>query len=361
MSISVAKAVFTSTLLRRDFDSAAPDISRDDAVIFTRALSRASNICTKAEVKACKDFITRNIIPSATRTTALSKYLVAFSKSCTSPIADDLEGLEDSGTRKSRDPPTAAFRRLHLTYVLHDVLCFMFTRLKDGPHAKQSTSSPACTEALKSAIQSLAHLAAHSEGNGPSTTLASVQRIVDYWERLSIFTSEQCSDLQSSITVSRTWDDLDRHLASQEAKAILDEQRRKGEESKWILPRQHHLPHDPTTPWHDLPATNALYQKRMRGFPIHANALKPGGMYLQRGGQQASEALRRDVEQLHREALRCFDKYTDAEEVKDVDALGSVVWKDRERPTRNYYGFTYEGIAKRKEADRQPAWYLSMS
>ncbi|OQO07311.1 hypothetical protein B0A48_07008 [Cryoendolithus antarcticus] len=356
MSVSVSKAVFTSTLLRRDFESAAPDISRDDAVLFTRALSRASNICTKSEVKACKDFIIRNVIPSITRTTALTKYLVALSKSCTPSNADDLEGLDGSGAEKSRDPPTAAFRRLHLLYIVHDVLCFMFTRLKDGPHAKQFTSSPACTEALKSTIQSLAHLAAHSDGNGPSATLASVQMIITYWEKLSIFTLEQCSDLSSSITTTRTWEDLDRHLASKEAKAILDEQRRKGEESKWILPRQHHLPYDPTTPWHDLPATNALYQKRTRGFPIRANALKPGGVYLQRGGQQASESLRRDVEQLHREALRCFDKYTDAKEVKDVDALGSVVWKDRERPTRNYYGFTYEGIAKRKEADRQPAW-----
>ncbi|KAK6428610.1 hypothetical protein LTR95_015245 [Oleoguttula sp. CCFEE 5521] len=356
MSISVAKAVFTSTLLRRDFDSAAPDISRDDAVLFTRALSRASNICTKSEVKACKDFVIRNVIPSTTRTTALSKYLVALGKSCTPSNPDDLEGLDDSGTGKSREPPTAAFRRLHLLYVVHDVLCFESTRLKDAAHARQVSCNPACIEVVKSTAQSLAHLAAHSEGNGPSTTLASIQRIVDYWEKLGLFTPEQRSDLRSSITTTRTWEDLDRHLASQEAKAVLDEQRRKGEESKWILPRQHHLPHDPTTPWHDLPATNALYQKRMRGFPIRANALKPGGVYLQRGGQQASESLRRDVEQLHREALRCFDKYTDAEEVKDVDALGSMVWKDRERPTRNYYGFTYEGIAKRKEADRQPAW-----
>lgn len=52
---------------------------------------------------------------------------------------------------------------------------------------------------------------------------------------------------------------------------------------------------------------------------------------------------------LYNEVIHCFDKYTKAEEVQDIDALGNIIWKDPERPTRNYWGFTLDGIDKRKE------------
>ena len=58
---------------------------------------------------------------------------------------------------------------------------------------------------------------------------------------------------------------------------------------------------------------------------------------MKNGGQQADEALKSDVAELHKEALRCFDKYTNADEVRDIDALGNIIWKDR--PTRNFWGF----------------------
>ena len=51
--------------------------------------------------------------------------------------------------------------------------------------------------------------------------------------------------------------------------------------------------------------------------------------------------------------LRCYDKYTNADDVQDVDALGNIIWKDPERPTRNYWGFTIDGIDKRKELARE--------
>ena len=58
---------------------------------------------------------------------------------------------------------------------------------------------------------------------------------------------------------------------------------------------------------------------------------------MNNGGQQADASLKADVEELHKEALRCFDKYTNADEVRDIDALGNIFWKDR--PTRNFWGF----------------------
>lgn len=51
--------------------------------------------------------------------------------------------------------------------------------------------------------------------------------------------------------------------------------------------------------------------------------------------------------------MHCYDKYTNAEEVQDIDALGNIIWKDPDRPTRNLWGFTLDGIDKRKELARQ--------
>lgn len=51
--------------------------------------------------------------------------------------------------------------------------------------------------------------------------------------------------------------------------------------------------------------------------------------------------------------MHCYDKYTNAEEVQDIDALGNIIWKDADRPTRNLWGFTLDGIDKRKELARQ--------
>lgn len=34
--------------------------------------------------------------------------------------------------------------------------------------------------------------------------------------------------------------------------------------------------------------------------------------------------------------------------MQDIDALGNIIWKDPDRPTRNYWGFTIDGIDKKK-------------
>jgi hypothetical protein len=47
--ISVARAVFVSTLLRSD--RAAPEISRDDATLFAKTVLKTCNVCTTSNIK----------------------------------------------------------------------------------------------------------------------------------------------------------------------------------------------------------------------------------------------------------------------------------------------------------------------
>ena len=47
--------------------------------------------------------------------------------------------------------------------------------------------------------------------------------------------------------------------------------------------------------------------------------------------------------------LHAFDKYTIADDVQDVDAMGNIIYKDADRPTRNYWGWSLDLIDKRKQ------------
>jgi len=304
-------------------------------------------------LQACKDFITRNITPSTTRTAALTKYLLHLSKLC-SPRGpgslvesmrpkDEDEGLRRTSEGRLMQPPDAAFRRLHLLYIVHDVLCFLAVKLREPKHAKSRLRcEDSAMETLKTHAMLLAQLAACSENKGRSgrpSTLDSVRRILQLWQKLGILDPETYSKIETKCEeASNTpWGRLQQKLEADEAQAVLDEQRRREEARKWMLPVQHQLPHDSTATWHELPAANALLQKRTQGYPLRAGDLPMGGYRLRNGGRLADESLKADVTELHKEALRCFDKYTNADEVQDIDAMGNIIWKDR--PTRNFWGF----------------------
>lgn len=238
-------------------------------------------------------------------------------------------------------PPDAAFKRLHLLYLVHDVICFLAVRAKDPQHAQHMRCNDLALENLKTHACLLAQLAACSESK-PRTgraTLESVRQVLKLWRKLEVLDASVLDHLSSKCEEASAmfWNDLQQKLAADEAQAALSEQRRREEDRKWVLPVQHHLPNDPSAPWHELPPANALFQKRTRGYPLRAGELPPGGYRLRNGGHQADEGLKADVEQLHREAMRCFDKYTNADEVRDIDGMGNIIWKDR--PTRNFWGF----------------------
>ena len=306
-------------------------------------------------MQACKDFITRYVTPSTARTAALTKYLLHLSKQCaprgsgsrseSARPKDEDEGLGRMDDGKLMQPPDAAFKRLHLLYVVHDVLGFLAVKLKDPQHANKLRCETSTFETLKTHAALLAQLAACCESNGRIgriTTLHSVRQLLKLWQKLSIFDPETCSKLETKCEeASNTpWNSLQQKLEADEAQAVLDEQRRREEARKWMLPMQHQLPHDSTAAWHELPAANALLQKRTQGYPLRAGDLPMGGYRLRNGGRLADNSLKVEVAELHKEALRCFDKYTNADEVQDIDAMGNIIWKDR--PTRNFWGFEVE-------------------
>lgn len=319
---------------------------------------------TNHEHQTCKSFIVRSILPSTGRTAALAKYLLILSKSCaprepgsrvdTTKGGDEFEGLGKIVSGKEQQPPASASRRLHVLYIVHDVLAFATLRLqKDPGHARAYRLDPAAVETLQNAVPTIAQLAVCSDGNPSSAgqTSNAVKALLEVWERHSILPGPMTSKLHESIKHASSLDlsSLVSQLAAEEAQAALCAQRAREEASKWTLPSTHRLPHDTSTPWYDMPAANGMCQRRIHGYPLRVSGLPGGGFSLRDSGLKADEESRRDVEDLLGEAKRCFDRWTEASEVEDVDALGSMIWKaGTGRKRRNYWGWSYEGIEERK-------------
>ena len=179
--------------------------------------------------------------------------------------------------------------------------------------------------------------------------------LLSLWKNNQIFAPDQIEDLRKRIDQAdgADWHSTLFRLAKAEESKHDSHRKQAEDSSKWILPARHGVINDPTAPWHELPAANGLYLRRKHGYPLRASAIPLGGLPFQNGGAESDQELKRDVLNLYNEVIRCYDKYTNPDEVQDVDALGNVIWKDPERPTRNYWGFTLDGIERRKELARR--------
>ena len=282
------------------------------------------------------------------------KYLIILSKSFsprdsearidTTKAGDENEGLGKIVNGKVQQPPEPAFKRLHILYLIHDLLVY-FQR-------HQGLGTPLrIAEQLYPDVCVLAQLAACGADGKASRTCPLVLDLINFWQQSQIFTSEQIEKLRSRVSQAdeTAWPTILTKLSKVEDSRTASTQGQLDDGAKWTLPDRHGVINDPNAPWHELPAANGLYVRRKRGYPLRASAIPPSGFKLAHGGQEASADLKRDVLNLYNEVLRCYDKYTNPDEVQDVDALGNIIWKDPERPTRNYWGFTLEGIERKRE------------
>jgi hypothetical protein len=283
------------------------------------------------------------------------KYLVALSKSfaprdptarvdTTKPL-DDNEGLGKIINGKVQQPPQPAFKRLHVLYLIHDLLMYGHShRHEHSQHDYQNSLQILRPEAVKLVSLTVCGCI----GNQVSKTRDLVFKLVNIWSAGELFSSNEIEELLSAIN---TFADLDWEPALAKLSGLESQSAANARQNnfKWVIPTKHGLPGDPSAPWHELPAANGLWMKRTAGFPLVGELLPAGGVRLRGGGQEVDPELKKEVQDLHKAALRCFEKYTKPEDVQDVDALGNIIWKDPERRTTNYWGFTIAGIDKRKE------------
>nr|POE87505.1 hypothetical protein CFP56_30094 [Quercus suber] len=339
-------------------------IARENAEHIASTILRTTNICSQENVKECKDLILEHIIApglSTERIQVLCKYLVALSRSFvpkepwkrmpTDAKDRGFDGLGKIVRGKLQQPPQQAFRRLHLLYIVHDLLLWFY---KHSSSTRQSPIQTAVIDVIKSRLPALVGLAAFRGSTNCTKTLDLVLDVIKVWEEQHLFDSNFLRSLHSAAYMAdaelKSWHVLLDRLLSDAA--LYDLELKVEKEPDWLVPLRHGRPGDLDAPWHEIPAANGLHMRRTHGYPLQWRAFPIGGYELEHGGRRAQNDLITDVKHLHTELLHCFDQRIIPDEVQDVDALGSIIWKDPERETRNHWGNSYGTVEKRRKLAR---------
>ncbi|KAH8805847.1 hypothetical protein F5884DRAFT_737321 [Xylogone sp. PMI_703] len=226
--LAIAKAAFSAGLLRPDPTS----LSRDEIAHFHTLLNDVVTQCTPQNVQKSKRWILENIVQSTARCTALGKYLTSLSASFSnSPTSTDSSKREPSVKRK----------RLHLLYLINDIL----------HHAKYRSNDASVCSKLQPILVPLFESAAAPK-TGPKH-LRKISDLLDIWEEKSYYSSEYIGKLRE--TVKNTSESGPQTGIENETAGIDASAPKTSKALPFVMPAMHG---DPATPWFDLPAANLI-------------------------------------------------------------------------------------------------------
>ncbi|KAI0881118.1 uncharacterized protein GGS22DRAFT_192606 [Annulohypoxylon maeteangense] len=317
--LAIAKVSFSAVLLRPDPTSC----SRNEIDEFLQLLDATISRCSPPNVQKCKQWILQNLVQSSTRIAALGKYLMALSKSYTLDIAV---------SRQAREPSTKR-KRLHILYILNDVLYHVHIRDRNSDVADK----------LEPAIQDLVRTAA-AFPNCPKHS-KKVTDLVDLWSDKRHFPEPFIQKLRTTIkdapeTAAKGDAPIDNALASGT---------KSSKEAPFIMPAIHG---DASVSWYDLPAANWLPVIEPNSTrPMNPEMIKP----LQLTAGPAEESLIRAVQDLLADVDRIYNK--DHREIdrstEDIDQLGQRVVLDEITGNvingETYYGWSRAFCEKMKQ------------
>ncbi|KAF7533042.1 hypothetical protein G7Z17_g13568 [Cylindrodendrum hubeiense] len=312
--LAIAKATLSATLFRADPTS----LSRPSVDAFFPLVTSALAQCSRPNVQNCKAWVVDNIAPSPARTAALVKYLAALSKN-----------LQDDGEK-----PSVKRRRLHILYVVNDVLHHVVKRNGD---AKFATVWDAGLPSL------IANAAAFDNCPKHKTKLENLIRL---WQENQYFSSDLISKLRDALTNG---------VASQISTAPQPSTTslKLAKETPYVLPSLHG---DPTTPWYDLPAASWLPHLTPNSTkPMIPDLIRP----IQLVSGPADKALATAVKDLLSDVERIFskDQKIDDDAHIDLNELGERVVLDEITGEivggETYYGWSRQFCEKMTERKKK--------
>ncbi|OLN86899.1 hypothetical protein CCHL11_04674 [Colletotrichum chlorophyti] len=293
--LAIAKASFSAILFRKEPVS----LTRPEIEAFHTFLYDAIQQCSPANVQKCKRWILQNLVPSPARVSALGKYLAALSNS----FPDD-----------AKTKPSTRRKRLHILYVVNDVLYHVVVRDRD-------TRFP--TE-LEASLAPLLHGAAKFQ-NCPKQA-RKIEDLLAVWETQRYFPAPILNGLRETVkeaphggkvSTAAAQGSHDQTGANMSSKLTKD--------APYMIPSIHG---DPNTPWFDLPAANWLPHLTPNSTkPMAPDMIKP----LQLAPGPADKALAKAVKDLLADVERLYSKGTpqpDLQHHTDLSEMGEHVVLD---------------------------------
>ncbi|RBA08844.1 hypothetical protein FPRO05_07124 [Fusarium proliferatum] len=308
--LAIAKATLSATLFRADPTS----LSRPEVDAFFPILTDALAKCSRPNVQKCKVWIIDKITPSAARTTALAKYFNALSKS-----------LQDDGSR-----PSLKRRRLHLLYILNDVLYHVVTRNDDF---KFATAWEPVLPGMIASAAAFDNCPKHKQ---------KIADLIRLWENQQYVKSGFAKKLEDALASGVA------PQSAQEAQAS-NVSLKLAKEAPFTLPSFHG---DSTVPWYDLPATTWLPHLTPNSTkPMFPDQIRP----IQLAAGPADKVLVNAVQDLLGEVERIFSKEQkwNDEPGNDLNELGERVVLD-EITGEVIGGDTYYGWSRQFWVVRAP-------
>ncbi|PSS00791.1 hypothetical protein BD289DRAFT_423322 [Coniella lustricola] len=332
--LTIAKAGLLAALLKPDAGADLAPCSRDEIEQLHGLLSATAARCSPANVQKCKQWMLKHVVLSSTRTVAVIKYMVAFSESQQqqSQQAQQQAGDVNNGTEHK---PSAKRRRLHLLYIINDVLHHVKRRI-------QSTSlfvdaAPRLPALLKSAA-SFPKAPKHQK---------KLLDLVQLWQQEKYFSDTDINVLRAAVAEGPRATDpttTDKNGATRSTAASSTSAR----EASFVLPSTHG---DTSAPWYDLPAANwlpAIEPNSTR--PMNPSMIKPlrlAGGPADKDLVDAVKKLLGDVDKIYARTVQ----YEGDSSLLDLSQMGELLERDELGDLvggETYYGWSKAFCEKMK-------------
>ncbi|MCJ1471269.1 hypothetical protein MMC07_009917 [Pseudocyphellaria aurata] len=306
-SLAIAKASLAAGLMRPDPTSVVPHTEISQLHTLLETLLRR---CSPGNIQLCKDWLLRNTLPSAARTTAFGKYLVALSVS--------LGNSEDEKISRSSDQtePSTRRKQLHILYLLNDLLHHTKFHLESSVHSTLTAN-------IQTPLINLIETASAHDSGTFERHRRKIQDLLAIWVEKSYFDAIYYQSLREAVDKFSNTGPAGPEPGSRRLPTNLKEA--SGEQkadAPFIMPSAHG---DISMPYYDLPAGNMMpHIIPNSATPINPQILRP----LQFIGGPAEETLVTALKEFLREVDSSSKSGRNDDAVPDVDELGNIVVRD---------------------------------
>ncbi|MCJ1475857.1 hypothetical protein MMC13_004521 [Lambiella insularis] len=256
-TLAIAKASLAAGLMRPD----PIPVSRDHIAHFHELLDTALAKCSPGNIQRCKEWLLQNAVSSATRFTAVTKYLVALATS----LSGNSEQQQNGSTNVQRS--LGRRKQLHILYILNDLL--HHTKY----HQQQPSSHSTVLQTLQPHLVNLVEVTSAYEATKYPRQRRRISELLAEWERQYDYSAFYFQTLRDAVTNSALSDSKKNPAALLIEDKAVDLQNRKKTDTPFLMPSMHG---DPSAPYYELPAGNMMHHIIPNSAtPINPHIMKP--------------------------------------------------------------------------------------